>query len=124
MVFAADYPFLEIVWTMLIFFVSLIWIWMVVGILADVFGRVDLSGSKKAAWVVFVVVVPFFGALSYLMTYSGAMAERLADKREGTPPSSAVPGGPAAEIAKAKQLLDDGALTQAEFEGLKARALA
>jgi hypothetical protein len=62
-VFAADYPFLDIVWTMIIFlsWVIWIWIWIVVTVLADVFRRHDISGWAKAAWVVFILVLPFLG---------------------------------------------------------------
>jgi hypothetical protein len=131
MVFAADYPFLEIFWTMLIFFAWVIWIWMVIGVLASVFGREDLSGWGKAGWVVFVIVLPFLGVLAYLIINNQEMTARNTrdaraagygvDDRSRT---GAAAGGPAAEIEQAKRLLDDGVGTQEEFEGLKARALA
>ena len=62
---AAEYPFLNIFWTMIIFFSWVIWIWMVIGVLADVFSRRDMSGWGKAAWAVFIIVLPFLGAVSY-----------------------------------------------------------
>ena len=76
MVFAADYPFLDIFWTMIIFFSWVIWIWTVIAVLADVFSRHDVSGWAKAAWVVFVIVLPFLGVLCYLIAYSAGIAER------------------------------------------------
>ena len=128
--FAADYPFLDVLWTMIIFFVWLCWIWMVVGIFADIFSRHDISGWAKAGWSVFVIVLPFLGALMYLITNSDGMAERKAKESQAARAEMddyiktvATPGGAAAEIEKAKQLLDSGALTQAEFDALKAKAL-
>ena len=76
MVFAADYPFLDIFWTMIIFFSWAIWIWTVIIVLSDVFTRLDLSGWAKAAWVVFVIVLPFLGMLIYLIGNGAEMAQR------------------------------------------------
>jgi uncharacterized membrane protein YcjF (UPF0283 family) len=131
MVFAADYPFLDIFWTMLIFFCWVIWIWTVIAVLADVFSRHDVSGWGKAGWVVFIIVLPFLGVLIYLITNSKEMAERKQQQTQASRAefddyvkNVAAPGGAAAEIDKAKQLLDSGAITQAEFDALKAKALA
>jgi hypothetical protein len=131
MVIAADYPFLDILWTMIIFFSWVIWIWMVFAILTDVFRRHDIGGWAKAAWTVFLIVVPFLGALVYLISQHDKMAERRAhdvqsqeamvDKRIR---EVAGADGPATEIANAKQLLDSGAINQTEFDQLKARTLA
>ena len=74
--FASSYPFLDIFWTILIFFAFLIWIWMVILVLIDVFSRSDMSGWAKAAWVVLIIVLPFVGALIYLIVYSAEIAER------------------------------------------------
>jgi hypothetical protein len=131
MVIAADYPFLNILWTMIIFFAWVIWIWMMIIIVGDVFRRRDISGWSKAAWVVFLIVLPFLGALVYLIANHDGMAERSAKEVRGQQAqfddyvrSVATDGGPAAEIAKAKQLLDGGAITQEEYEAIKAKALA
>jgi uncharacterized membrane protein YcjF (UPF0283 family) len=133
MTFAADYPFLNILWTMIIFFVWLIWIWTVVSILADVFSRHDISGWGKAAWTVFLTVLPFLGVLIYMITNSDDMAERRVQKYEAAQArfddhvksvATNGGGGAAAEIEKAKGLLDSGAITQSEFDALKAKALA
>ena len=127
---AAEYPFLNIFWTMIIFFCWVIWIWMVFGILADVFARHDISGWTKAAWAVFMIVLPFLGVLIYLITNGKEMAERRAQASQAARSefddyvqTVAARGGPAAEIEKAKQLLDANAITQAEFDTLKAKAL-
>jgi general stress protein CsbA len=131
MVLAADYPFLDVLWSMIIFFVWVAWIWMLILILSDVFRRRDLSGWGKAAWTLFLIVLPFLGALIYLIAESDGMAERRAQDVQGQKAqmddyvrSVAGSGGPAAEIDKAKQLLDSGAINQAEYEALKAKALA
>jgi hypothetical protein len=76
--FASSYPFLNILWSILIFMALVIWIWMVIMALIDIFSRPDLSGWAKAGWVVFIVVLPFIGVLSYLIAYSGGIAERRA----------------------------------------------
>jgi hypothetical protein len=128
---AADYPFLDILWSMIIFFTWVVWIWMMIIILSDVFRRRDLSGWGKALWTVFLIVLPFIGALTYLIAQHDGMAERQADAARGQKAemddyvrSVAGSGGPAAEIDKAKQLLDSGAINQTEFDALKAKALA
>jgi hypothetical protein len=133
-VFAADYPFLNILWTMIIFFAWVIWIWMMVIILTDVFRRHDISGWAKAAWVVFLIIVPFLAVLIYLIAQHDGMNQRNAKQAEGrraefddyvksVAGSGGGGGGAAAEIEKAKGLLDSGVLTQAEFDALKAKAL-
>ena len=128
---AADYPFLNILWSMIIFFVWVTWIWMMILILSDVFRRPDLSGWGKAGWTFFLIVLPFLGALIYLIAQSDGMAERRAQDVQGQRAqmddyvrSVAGSGGPAAEIDKAKALLDSGAINQTEFDALKAKALA
>jgi hypothetical protein len=128
---AADYPFLNILWTMLIFFTWVVWIWMMVVILTDVFRRRDISGWGKAVWIIFLIVLPFIGVLTYLIFQHEGMAERQAEAARGQKTqmdeyvrSVAGSGGPAAEIDKAKQLLDSGAINQTEFDAIKAKALA
>jgi uncharacterized membrane protein YcjF (UPF0283 family) len=130
MVMAADYPFLDVFWTMLVFFAWVIWIFILIRVFADLFRRRDTSGWVKAAWIVFVIVLPFLGVLIYLIAHGKDMAHRDAEQAQATQAqmddyvkSVAGEGGPAGEIAKAKSLLDSGAITQAEFDALKAKAL-
>jgi hypothetical protein len=130
-VFAADYPFLDILWTMIIFFSWVVWIWIMIVILTDVFRRSDIGGWAKAAWVVFLIVLPFLGALVYLIGQHDKMSERrMADAKaqqsqiDNHIRSVAASDGPANEIANAKKLLDSGAIDEAEFAQLKRRALA
>jgi Short C-terminal domain/Phospholipase_D-nuclease N-terminal len=129
--FAADYPFLDIFWTMLIFFMWVIWIWILVTVLMDLFRRHDIGGWGKAAWTLFVVVLPFLGVFLYLVTQGKEMAERRSAEVQATQASFdqyvrsvASNGGATDQIAKAKELLDSGAIDQAEFEQLKRKALA
>jgi hypothetical protein len=132
MVIAADYPFLDVLWSMLIFFAFVVWIWMMVSILSDVFRRRDIGGWAKAAWTIFLIVLPFLGALVYLISNHDGMAERSVKTAQAYQAQvddhiRQVAGGSdgaASEIARAKGLLDSGAISQQEFDSLKARALA
>ena len=76
--FAADYPFLNILWSMILFFAWVAWIWILIVIIGDLFRRHDTSGWAKAAWVVLLIVLPFLGVLIYLIANSDGMAERSA----------------------------------------------
>jgi Phospholipase_D-nuclease N-terminal/Short C-terminal domain len=131
MVIAADYPFLDVFWTMILFFLWIAWILILFRVIVDVFRRDDASGWKKALWMVFVIVLPFLGVLVYLIANGDDMGRRdVAQTRAARAEfddyvkSVADTGGPAAEIDRAKRLLDGGAITQAEFEAIKAKALA
>jgi hypothetical protein len=128
---ATSYPFLNILWTTLIFFAWVIFIWIAITVLIDVFRRHDISGWGKAAWVIFVVILPWIGVLVYLIANHDGMAERRMKEVQTSQAQfdeyvrkTAGTGGAAAEIEKAKQLLDSGTITQAEFDAIKAKALA
>ena len=129
-VFAADYPFLDVLWTMLIFFAWVMWFWLLIVIIGDLFRRRDIGGGKKTVWLIFVLFLPFLGVFAYVIANSHSMAERnearaQAQKAEFDQYVRTVSesGGAAAEIDKAKQLLDSGAISQAEYDALKAKAL-
>jgi hypothetical protein len=133
MVVAADYPFMDVLWTMIIFFAWVVWIWMMVLILTDVFRRRELSGWGKAAWTAFLIVLPFLAALIYLIKNGGDMSERRLQEAQVSQArfddyvrktAANGGGGAAADIERAKGLLDSGAISQAEFDRLKAKALA
>ncbi len=128
-ILAADYPFLNILWTMIIFFAWVIWIWIAITVLVDVFRRHDIGGWLKALWVVFVIVIPFIGVLVYLIANHEGMAQRNVKQAEAQQKQfddyvRETAGGSAAEIAKAKELLDSGAISQAEYDQIKQKALA
>jgi len=134
MVLAADYPFLDVLWTMIIFFAWVVWSWIMIVILTDVFRRRDISGWGKAGWIVFLIILPFLGVLVYLIAQHDGMTDRAAERAAQTQgqmddyvrsvAASGGGGGAASEIERAKGLLDSGAITQSEFETIKTKALA
>ena len=129
MLLAADYPFLEVLWTMLIFFAWVIWFWILITMFVDIFRRHDIGGGKKALWIVFLILTPFLGVLIYLIVNHDGMNERNVSRARAQQAQfddyvKTVSGGSASEIEKAKQLLDSGAISQAEFDQIKAKALA
>ena len=129
MVAASDYPFLDVFWTLIIFFLWVIWIWFLIAILSDVFRRHDIGGGKKAVWCFFIIFLPVVGALTYVIVNGQGMAQRNVKEVQTAQQQTddyirSVAGGPAGEIEKAKQLLDSGAITNDEYAALKAKALA
>jgi Short C-terminal domain/Phospholipase_D-nuclease N-terminal len=126
---AADYPFLDVLWTLLIFFAWVIWFWLLITVFADIFRRDDIGGGPKTLWVIFVIVLPFLGVFIYLLTQNDGMTARTQQQTQAAQAETdeyirSVAGGPASEIEKAKGLLDSGAITQAEYDAIKQRALA
>ena len=128
---AADYPFLDVLWTMFVFFAFIIWFWILITVFADIFRRRDTSGFSKVLWIIFVILVPYLGVFVYLIANHDGMAERNIERAQAQQQATdayiqsvASSGGAAAEIEKAKGLLDSGAITQAEFDSIKAKALA
>ncbi|HEX6460792.1 MAG TPA: SHOCT domain-containing protein [Thermoleophilaceae bacterium] len=117
---------------MLVFFGFVIWLWMLFAVLVDVFRRHDASGWVKAGWTVLIIVLPFLGVLIYLIAHGRDMAERRAQDVQTSQAQfdqhirtvAGGGGGAASEISQAKELLDSGAITQAEFEEIKRHALA
>ena len=131
MVVAADYPFLDVLWTMLVFFLWVAWFVLLFRIVADVFRRRDIGGGKKAVWLIFILFVPFIGVFAYLIVNSDDMARRNVEdvqvaqaQFDDYVKTVASSGGAASEIESAKKLLDSGAISQAEFDAIKAKALA
>jgi hypothetical protein len=127
---AADYPFLDVLWTMLVFFLWITWFWILITVFADVFRRDDLSGVGKTGWLIFTIVLPFLGVFIYLITQGDDMAKRNVQQSRAQQAKfdeyvrETAGGGAASEIEKAKGLLDSGAITQAEFDAIKQKALA
>jgi hypothetical protein len=128
---AADYPFLDVLWTLIIFFVWILWFWLLFTVFVDIFRRHDLSGWGKAGWLIFCIVLPFLGVFVYLISQHEGMANRNLDTAKAQQAQfdqavreAAGSGGAAAEIARAKELLDSGAISQSEFDALKQKALA
>jgi hypothetical protein len=126
----ADFTFFDAFWSMIVFFLWILWFSLLFGIWADIFRRDDISGVRKALWLVFTIVVPFLGVLIYVIAENDGMTERnIARSRKAQRQfdehirDTAGSGGAAAEIEKGKSLLDSGAITQEEFNALKANAL-
>jgi hypothetical protein len=124
----ADFPFLEFLWSMMLFFAWLAWIWIAITCFADIFRRHDIGGGHKALWVVFIILIPFLGVLVYLIAQHDGLRDRSikqAQEQQAAFDSyvKEAAGGSAAEIAKAKELLDAGTIDQAEFDAIKAKAL-
>jgi high-affinity K+ transport system ATPase subunit B len=131
MLLATSYPFLEVVWTMLVFFAFVVWIWIMFTVLADIFRRHDSSGFVKVLWIIFIIVIPYFGVFIYLIAEHQGMTERSIKAQQDAQAqvdqyvqSVAAKSDPAEQIAKAKQLLDSGTITQTEFDQIKQKALA
>ena len=127
---AASYPFLDVLWSMIIFFAFVIWIWILITVFADIFRRRDFSGGKKALWIIFVVLFWWLGVLVYLIANHDGMADRSVEQMKAVKAQqddyikSVAGTSPADQVAQAKQLLDSGAITQAEFDTMKQKALA
>ena len=127
---ASSYPFLDVVWTMLIFFGWVIWFWLLITVFADVFRRHDIGGGAKVLWCIFVIILPFLGVFIYLLIEHQGMSDRSMKQVQAQQQefdsyvkNVAASSGPAGEIEHAKQLLDSGTISQAEFDAIKQKAL-
>jgi hypothetical protein len=128
----ADIDFMDVFWSMLWFFFLFMWIMILFHIIGDLFRDKEESGGMKAVWIIALVIFPFLTALLYMIIRGKGMTERSIQAQaeaqqqfaEYVQSVGAGGGGSAAEIAKAKELLDSGAITQAEYDALKAKALA
>ena len=128
---AAYNSFGQVMWTLLVFFAWILFFWLLFAVFGDLFRRHDISGWGKAAWSIFVIFLPFLGCFVYLITQGHQIGERNAKEAQAAQAeldtyvkSVAGSGGSAEQIAKAKELLDSGAINQDEYETLKAKALA
>ena len=126
----ATYSFGDVMWSMLVFFVWILWFWLLFTVFGDLFTRHDIGGWGKAGWAIFVIFLPFLGTFIYLIAEGKSMGERAAARAQGQQKQmdeyvrSVASSGPTDQIAKGKELLDSGAITQEEFDQLKSKALA
>lgn len=129
---ASSYPLLNVFWTMLLFFGLIVFFWLLITIFGDLFRRKDIGGWGKTLWTIFVIVLPFIGSFTYLISQGRGMAERGAREAKAQQTQvdeyiRTVAGSSGStgidEIARAKQLLDNGAISEDEFETLKRKAL-
>ena len=118
-------------WDILWIFFLIIWIMILFSVIGDLFRDHTESGFKKFLWCIFLIFLPFITLFVYVIVRGKGMAERNVQRQQqaqsdfNSMVQSAVgTGDPAAQIANAKQLLDSGAIDQAEFDKLKAKALA
>ena len=127
----AAYSFGDVMWSMFVFFAWILFFWMLFIVFGDLFSRHDISGWAKAGWTIFVIILPFLGIFIYLIAEGKSMGERAQQRAQAQQSqmddyvrSVASSGSATDEIARGKELLDSGAITQAEFDQLKAKALA
>jgi hypothetical protein len=129
----SSYPLLNIFWSIFIFFLWVIWIWILIWIFIDIFRSRDLSGWAKALWFLFVLFIPLIGVLVYLIARGDSMHERAAQDAhqqdaefrsyvQETAASS--PASTADQLAKLADLRDRGVISAEEFEREKAKVLA
>lgn len=131
MIIATSYPLLEIFWTILVFFAFVVWLMILFTVLSDIFRRHDTSGAMKVLWIIVIIVLPYLGTFVYLITQHTGMSERAQRQQKAVEDefgkyvrSVAGKTDPTEKIAKAHELLDRGAINQAEFEQIKRQALA
>ena len=127
----AAWSFGQLMWAMLVFFAWILFFWLLFTVFGDLFRRHDVSGWGKAAWSIFVIFLPFLGVFVYLIANGRGIAERNQQavqaqqaQMDSYVKSVAGSSDSADQIAKGKELLDSGAITQAEFDQLKSKALA
>jgi hypothetical protein len=134
---ASSYPLLSVVWTMFVFFGWILWFWLLIMVYTDMFRRRDIGGGAKTLWVIFTLLVPFIGVLTYLITQGRSMGERREQEAQrqrsamdeyvrsvaATSTNGSGSNG-ADEIVKAKSLLDSGAITADEYDAMKRKVLA
>jgi hypothetical protein len=114
----------SIIWGICVFFFWVIYIWMFITVFADIFRRHDMKGWKKAFWIIFVIFIPLIGIIVYMIARPKHLAQdaEMMEKAQAAQ-QPAAGNSPAEEIAKAQALKDSGAITDAEFEEMKRKAL-
>jgi hypothetical protein len=128
---AYTYPLLDILWTMLEFFLFFLWIWLLIVVFSDIFRSHDMGGLAKALWVLFVIIIPYLGVLIYLIARGGSMHERAEEQAARqqkafdayVKQAAGSGGGSVDELSKLADLKAKGVLTDAEFEAQKAKLL-
>ncbi len=129
----SSYPLLNLFWTMFIFFLWVIWIWILIWVFIDIFRSRDLSGWAKALWFLFVLLIPLIGVLVYLIARGGSMHERAVQDAQqqdaefrsyAQETAASAPASTADQLAKLAGLRDRGVISAEEFEREKARVLA
>lgn len=123
-------PLLNIFWSIFMIFLFVAWIWVLIGVISDVFRSNDLNGMEKALWVLGIIVVPWLGVLAYLVIRGQSMAERNAqavaeaEKLRRAYIQEAAGSSTAEELSKLAELRDKGVITDAELQAQKTKLLA
>jgi uncharacterized protein (DUF58 family) len=127
---ASSYPLLDVFWSMLEFFLFVVWIWVLILVFSDIFRSRDLSGAAKAAWLIIVLILPLFGVLLYLIIRGRSMEERRASDAADTQAQfdayvrqSAGGTSTADELADLAKLKAAGTITDEDYEKAKAKIL-
>jgi hypothetical protein len=126
---AYDYPILGLFWTMLIFFIWIAWIMLVFRVIMDIFSNSEMKGLAKAFWLIFVIILPWFGVLIYLIVNGTSMAGRSIERQQAAQDEFSAyvrqaAGSSADELTKLAGLRDSGVITEEEFAAQKAKLLA
>ncbi|WP_371483050.1 SHOCT domain-containing protein [Kitasatospora sp. NBC_00315] len=132
-----DYPLLSLFWSMLEFFLLILWFFLLFKIISDIFRSRDMGGWGKAGWTVFVILLPFLGVFVYLIARGNSMAQRDLEQAQAADAAfksyvrtaAADQGGggaasPAGDLAKLADLRSTGAISEAEFQRAKEKLLA
>jgi hypothetical protein len=124
-------PVLDVLWTMLVFFLFIAWIWVLISVIADIFRSRDMGGFAKALWVIFVIIIPWLGVLAYLIARGDSMAQRSIDdaaaaeqaRRAYIQEAAGTSASPADELAKLASLKESGVISDEEYAKLRAKAI-
>ena len=125
----SDFGSGQVFWSMLWFFLFIIWIWILITVFADIFRSHDLSGWSKALWVIFVIVFPYLGVFVYLIARGNKMSEHAQEAVQAQDAAArqyikeAAGGSPADELARLADLKAKGVIDDAEFQRLKAKVV-
>src|SRR5512132_1016801 len=121
---ATEWSFGNVLWTMLVFFFWFMAIWIFITVFADIFRRRDLSGWAKGGWILLIFIVPFLGALIYLIARPRMTAQDKEDMERMQEAQRRVSGySPAEEIEKLSKLRDENKITAEEYEDMKRKAM-
>lgn len=122
-------PVLDVMWSMLIFFLFIAWIWVLISVIGDIFRNSDMGGAAKAIWVLFVMILPWLGVMIYLISNGDSMAQRSIDQAVAIEDAQrayikdAAGTSAADELSKLASLKDSGVLSDAEYTNLKAKVV-
>ena len=125
----AEYPLLNIFFSILFFFVFFLWIFLLIQVIVDVFRSHDMGGFAKALWILFIIVLPFLGVLIYLIARGGKMQQHQTDAAKAQQQAfdsyvkQAAGSSSADELAKLADLKSKGVISDSEFEAQKAKLI-